>query len=166
MKIKLFVWLVEHKKILNWDNIRKRGILGPSRCQLCEGQEEIMEHLLNSCMFSSSLWDSFSFIFQQTDMDKNSICNTLTNWRKGFTDNEVLAIAWALFLSFIVWNVWKERNNQIFKEVKRTSQCIFELILKHLKETVSTIVRNILKNLPSGIDLRILCALGLQIISP
>jgi len=32
MKIKLFMWLVYHKRILTWDNIRKRGVLGPSRC--------------------------------------------------------------------------------------------------------------------------------------
>eukprot|EP00253_Pinus_taeda_P021775 PITA_21775 len=123
------MWLVQHRKILTWDNIRKRGILGPSRCQLCEAQEETMEHLLNSY-------------------------------------NEVLATNWALFPSFIVWNVWKERNNRISKDEKRTSHYIFELILKQLKETVSTIVRNLPKNPPSTTNLRILCELGLQGISP
>eukprot|EP00253_Pinus_taeda_P025758 PITA_25758 len=53
MKIKLFMWLVHHKKILTWDNIRKRGIMGPSRCQLCEAQEEIMEHILNNCTYTT-----------------------------------------------------------------------------------------------------------------
>jgi len=24
------------KKILTWENLRKRGVFGPSRCQLCE----------------------------------------------------------------------------------------------------------------------------------
>jgi len=36
MKIKLFMWLVHHKKIMTLENIRKRGVLGPFRCQLCE----------------------------------------------------------------------------------------------------------------------------------
>eukprot|EP00253_Pinus_taeda_P022800 PITA_22800 len=36
MKIKLFMWLVHHKENLTWDNIRKRGVMGPSICQLCE----------------------------------------------------------------------------------------------------------------------------------
>src|SRR5690606_7650277 len=40
MKIKLFMWLVHHKKILTWENIQKRGVLGPSRSQLCEAQED------------------------------------------------------------------------------------------------------------------------------
>jgi len=81
MKIKLFMRLVHHKKILAWDNIQKRGILGPSRCQRCEAQEETMEHLLNNCIFTFRLWDTFTTIFQQIDRDKGSIVNTLNNWR-------------------------------------------------------------------------------------
>eukprot|EP00253_Pinus_taeda_P030148 PITA_30148 len=64
MKIKIFMWLVHHKKILTWDNIRKRGVLGPSRCQLCEELEETMEHILNSFSYTTWLWDYFSNILQ------------------------------------------------------------------------------------------------------
>jgi len=76
MKIKLFMWLVQNRKILTWDNIRKRGVLGPSKCQqwstfstmehlLNNGaQEETLEHLLNNCTFTSRLWYSFDTIFQ------------------------------------------------------------------------------------------------------
>eukprot|EP00253_Pinus_taeda_P002045 PITA_02045 len=35
MKVKLFKWLVQQGKILTWDNLRKRGFVGPSRCHLC-----------------------------------------------------------------------------------------------------------------------------------
>eukprot|EP00253_Pinus_taeda_P035878 PITA_35878 len=140
MKIKLFMWLVLHRKILTWDNIRKRGVLGPSRCQLCEVQEETMEHLLNNCIFTSRLWDSFASIFQQSDRDIGSLFNTLTNWRKNFSDNEVLSSAWALTPCFIIWNVWKERNNRIFKNAKKSPQDLYDLILKQIKETVGTVV--------------------------
>jgi len=79
MKIKLFMWLVHHRKILTWDNIRKRGMLGPSRFQLCEAQEETMEHLLNSCIYTSRIWDFFASIFNQSDRDIDSITNTINN---------------------------------------------------------------------------------------
>jgi len=108
IKIKTFMWLVQHRKILTWDNIRKRGILGPSKFQLCEAQEEMMEHLLNNLIFTSSLWDSFATVFQQTDRDKGRIINTLNKWRRNFSDNEIIASAWAIVPSFIIWNVWKE----------------------------------------------------------
>lgn len=70
MKIKLFLWLFHHMKILTQDNIQRTGVLGPSRCQLCEAQEETMEHLLNDCILTSQLWDTFVTIFQQTNRDK------------------------------------------------------------------------------------------------
>lgn len=114
------MWLVLHKKILNWDNMRKRGVIGPSKCQLCEAQEETMEHILNSCTYTTWLWDSFYTIFQQTDRDKDSIINTLNKWRKSYSEYEILNLAWTFTPSFIIWNVWKERNKIIFKDEKTT----------------------------------------------
>eukprot|EP00253_Pinus_taeda_P034910 PITA_34910 len=166
IKIKLFMWLVQNRKILTWDNIRKRGVLGPSRCQLCEAQEETMEHLLNNCISTSRLWDSFATIFQQTDRDKGSIINTLNKWRRNFSDYEVLGSAWAITPGFIIWNVWKERKNRIFKNERRPSQCLSEQILKQLKETVGTIVCNLPKDPPSVAELRMLSELGLQGLIP
>eukprot|EP00253_Pinus_taeda_P008734 PITA_08734 len=94
-----------------------------------------MEHLLNNCIFTSTLWDSFATIIQQNDRDKGSIINSLNRWRRTFSGNEILSSAWAIMPSFIIWNVWKERNNRIFKNEKRSSQNLFERILKQIKET-------------------------------
>jgi len=41
--------------------------------------------------------------------------------------------------------VWKERNNKIFKELKTDSLSLVKLIIKQLKETVGTMVRNLPK---------------------
>lgn len=149
MKIKLFICLVHHKKILTWDNIRKKGMLGPSRCQLCEAEEEKMEHLLNSCIFTSRLWNFFATVFNQFDRDRDSITNTINNWRNNFSNYEILNTIWALLPSFIIWNVWKERNKRIFKEEKNASLRLLEHILKQVKEIVGTIVRDLPKNPPS-----------------
>jgi hypothetical protein len=48
-KISTFLWLVAHNNILTWDNLRKRGFIGPSWCQLCGQEEETQNHLLNLC---------------------------------------------------------------------------------------------------------------------
>jgi len=68
--------------------------------------------------------------------------------------------------SFIILNVWKERNNRIFKNEKKLSLYLFEQILKQLKEMVDTIARNIPKNPPSVTELRILNQLRLQGLTP
>jgi hypothetical protein len=46
-KIKMFEWLVLHNQILTWENLRKMGYIGPSRCHLCQAKEEKTNHLLD-----------------------------------------------------------------------------------------------------------------------
>lgn len=67
---------------------------------------------------------------------------------------------WALTPRFIIWNVWKERNKRIFKEGKTNPQKLYDLILKKIREIVSTTVRNIPESPPSIMELRTLRLLG------
>jgi len=161
MKIKLFMWLVYHRKILTWDNIRKRGVLGPSRCPLCGKQEETMEYLLNYCYFTSWLCDIFAKKFQQTDRDRGSIFKTLISWRGNFSEHEILNSAWTLTPSFIIWNVWKERYKRIFKEEKNPPHVLLEKILKQLKDTDGSTVCSHHINPPLDQERNILIQLGL-----
>eukprot|EP00253_Pinus_taeda_P024910 PITA_24910 len=67
---------------------------------------------------------------------------------------------------FIIWNTWKENNNKIFKEKKKSPLFLFDRILKHLQETVGYIAQNPPENPPSASEWRILCQLGLQSLIP
>jgi len=48
-KIALFSWLVGKERILTWDKIKKRGLLGPLKCSLCNKENETQDHILNNC---------------------------------------------------------------------------------------------------------------------
>ena len=93
MKIKMFIWLVVHRKILTWENLRKRGFVRPSKCHLCGLQEETTNHLLNMCEFTSSIWNWVASIFNQIDRKENDIMKTLKTWRKYFSENETINVA-------------------------------------------------------------------------
>ena len=80
--------------------------------------------------------------------------------------NEVLNRAWAFTPGFIIWNVWKEINQRIFKKEKANPQKLYDLILKQIREIVNTIVCNILETPPSKMELRTLRILGLHNIIP
>jgi len=129
MKIKLFIWLVQQKKILTWENLLKRGFVGPSKCPLCGLQEETMNHLLNLCPFTSTVWDWVASIFRHTDRDRLSITNALKNWRKNFSGNEIINKAWILVPGFVIWDVWKECNGKILKSKTSMPQHIITQIL-------------------------------------
>eukprot|EP00253_Pinus_taeda_P005372 PITA_05372 len=93
-----------------------------------------MEHLLNNYIFTSSLWDYFANIFQRSNSDRGCIFNTLNRWRNNCSGNEIHGTAWALTPSFIIWNVWKERNKRIFRNEKRSLHCLLKQTLTQLKE--------------------------------
>ena len=40
LKTILTFWLEMNNKLLNWENLRKRGFQGPSMCILCKSREE------------------------------------------------------------------------------------------------------------------------------
>jgi hypothetical protein len=41
IKIKLFCWLLLENKVLTWDNLQKKGGMGPSICMLCLSGRQI-----------------------------------------------------------------------------------------------------------------------------
>jgi len=100
-----------------------------------------MDHLLNLCLFTSTLSNGAASIFRQTDRDLSSIKSTLKKWRKIFSDNEIINKSWALVPGFLIWDVWKEHNNKIFN-IKGSSQNIIAQILRQLKETIGTLIKN------------------------
>ena len=56
LKAKLTLWMTLNNNILTWDNLQKRGWIGPSRCALCHSDEEIGSHLFNLCSYAESVW--------------------------------------------------------------------------------------------------------------
>eukprot|EP00253_Pinus_taeda_P015014 PITA_15014 len=71
----------------------------------------MMDHLLNLYPFTSTVWEWVASIFRHTDRDRLSIPNTLKNWKKKFSGNEIINKSWTLVPGFFIWDVWKEHIN-------------------------------------------------------
>lgn len=52
----LFAWLVFHNKNLTWDNLIKRGWIGPGICPFCFSAEEDNLHIFFHCRFAQQIW--------------------------------------------------------------------------------------------------------------
>jgi hypothetical protein len=109
-KITLFLWLMNHSSILTWDNLVRRGFAGPSICLLCGEAEETMNHLLNSCHYTTQIWDQVVLIMRTSDRCRDSILTTITEWRDQDFQSPLLNRVWQLLPGFILWKTWKERN--------------------------------------------------------
>eukprot|EP00253_Pinus_taeda_P031603 PITA_31603 len=101
-KIALFAWLVGKDRILTWDNIQKRGLLGPSKCSLCNKENETQNHILNNCWYAVKIWNET---------------------RK-------------LYVGFMIWFLWKERNQRIFLDKHIEPDEMWKGVLRAVKETI------------------------------
>ena len=118
----LCFWNVKHRSILTAENLKKRGLEGPSICPLCKKNEENLDHLLISCPFSREVWREAISLnlsnFSVTDL----IVDLFTNWAESspflLSKKALLKAAWMLILKFIIWKLWLERNNRLFRNME------------------------------------------------
>ncbi|CAN1127411.1 Putative ribonuclease H protein At1g65750 [Linum perenne] len=56
-RIKFFLWLVIHGRLLTNVARQKRKMTDNASCPLCDNTEETIEHVLRDCRFAKEVWD-------------------------------------------------------------------------------------------------------------
>lgn len=136
-KISKFLWLLCHKRILTWDNLRKKSFHGPSRCPNCNQQEETIQHLMYTCRLANKLWEKIEFRCQKRGKVIEVITNTIRNWTIEPYKSRLLNSLWKIIPGLLVWTLWKERNGCIFKNQCTPLDIIWHNFCNNLQETVA-----------------------------
>lgn len=117
-KMVFFSWLTFHNKNLTWENLKKRGWLGPGLCPLCSSAEEDNSHLFLLCKESRHIWlllekfYGFQFDPPSSIMDAFIWCSKqIVSWRSIFI--------------ITLWCLWRWRNDFIFKNKRSPLLDIF-----------------------------------------
>ena len=104
-KVDLFCWNVVHRSILTTENLRKRGLEGPSRCALCKNDEENIDHLLLSCSFSKEVWKEALTVNPPNFNVPELTADLFTRWVHcspfQLSKKDLLKSAWMLLPKFI-----------------------------------------------------------------
>jgi hypothetical protein len=112
-KHKFFAWLILHDRINTKDMLRRRHwqVTTDHTCVLCPTDAlEDWSHLFFECTFSVRIW-----IYLQIDWAQGSGPEMLKNTKRRFKG--------PCFVEIIIlacWNIWKQRNNKIFKNIQPT----------------------------------------------
>ena len=109
-----FSWLVLKERRFTRDYLKNRGLQGPTKYPPCVYEEENMNHLLEDCPFSFSLWDRGETIFCRSNKVEGQPDQTLKEWNMKEFKNRILRMIWVMFSGILSWVLWKERNNRIF----------------------------------------------------
>lgn len=118
----MFVWTLAHRSILIGENLQRRGWEGPSRCPLCTQEEETLDHLLLQCPYTKEVWQLALGLKPGTVALPQETNTLLWNWRSQcpfqVTKKAQLSTIWRTLPKFIIWKIWLERNNRLFREIK------------------------------------------------
>eukprot|EP00253_Pinus_taeda_P009559 PITA_09559 len=135
-KVSTFLWLLSKRRILTWDNLQKRGFIGPSRCPNCTLHLEPILHLMETYPLAIQLWEKVDQCNRRAGVRPGDIANTLRTWPKHPYHCPILNSLWNLIPGFLYWILWKERNNRVFNNSRRPIEILWLLLKKNLQETL------------------------------
>lgn len=122
-KIKHFIWLIVHNRLLtNLSRFSRHMGITPL-CQQCGTEEESVLHLLRDCQCISSIWQSRSPTFFSEQ-------NPFTWLRRHARDEDGMH-----FLA-IVWHIWRAPNLYIFEHKNLPVQAIQNQAHIYYQDTV------------------------------
>eukprot|EP00253_Pinus_taeda_P006105 PITA_06105 len=136
-KISTFLWLLSKKRILTWDNLIKRGFIGPSRCPNCNTNCETIYHLLEECTLAKQIWEKVEHCNMKAHPRMEDITANIRTWAKNPFKSRVLNSLWNILPGFIYWTLWKERNHRIFNSTARSLDDLWINLKKNIQETLA-----------------------------
>lgn len=115
-KCRFFLWLVAHNRCWTTDRLTRRGLPHPDQCPLCDQEDESINHLLVSCVFSRHFWylllrqvGLHSLSPQPSDIYFDSW------WEKASSATSGLILKGLNSLIVLgAWSIWNHRNRCVF----------------------------------------------------
>ncbi|CAN1807678.1 hypothetical protein LINPERHAP1_LOCUS25125 [Linum perenne] len=110
-------------RVLTLDNLQARGFQLPNRCVLCLSQEESVNHLFICCPFASHILGLISSKLSIPGPLPGEVQPLIEGWKVTNFGNPFRELQ-KVVLHCVLWNIWLERNNRIFREESVSPHCI------------------------------------------
>ncbi|GJV22742.1 hypothetical protein Tco_1375437 [Tanacetum coccineum] len=126
-------WLKTQDKLKAWDNVDPATMT----CSLCELQADSHEHLFFECNFSKHVWHRVKVIAGLPNSSDaiNSIMNDIIPFSMRRTSKRIAA---KLVVAASTYFIWQERNNRMFKKVKRSLDQVVDFIINSVRFKLMT----------------------------
>lgn len=73
MKILNFIWKLLHDSIPVFSILNSRGIAAPTRCLLCDDNDETINHLFLTCPFARAVWHGYTLGIRTSHLANASV---------------------------------------------------------------------------------------------
>ncbi|GJY63033.1 RNA-directed DNA polymerase, eukaryota, reverse transcriptase zinc-binding domain protein [Tanacetum coccineum] len=131
-------WLAIKGNPTTQDKIRKWGTYDMLACPLCINDIDLHNNLFFSCDYADRFWH---LVKRQIDVKSNgsnweAIVNEFATMKNG---NTIKSVIRRLCLAASIYLLWQERNNILFKYVKRRVDELFKSIFETVKIRLSSL---------------------------
>ena len=115
-KCRFFIWLVAHNRCWTADRLAKKGLNHPHRCPLCDQEDETMNHLLISCVFTRIFWYMLLRKFGLHALAPQPGLTSFLEWWKGAAEAVQGMVKKGLnsLIMLGAWKIWNLRNRCVF----------------------------------------------------
>jgi hypothetical protein len=121
LKIKIFMWLMQHDAILTKDNLIKRKWQGDKSCRFCR-MDESVTHLFFDCSLARYVWSLVALVIGADC--RPSTLDQFWEWCDRFLPrNKNIHM---VGLAVVCWTIWQTRNLVCFekKQVRSPTEII------------------------------------------
>ncbi|CAN1162405.1 Putative ribonuclease H protein At1g65750 [Linum perenne] len=112
-RIKHFLWLVAHERVLTNGERCRRHIAQDSSCYRCSGVQEDLLHVVRDCTLAREVWRSLFPVY----VVNNFFTEDLQVWLRNGLQAKNLNIPFDI----VIWLLWKARNEAVFEQISMTS---------------------------------------------
>lgn len=117
-RIRMFIWLVKHKKIPCNAERKKRHLTDYGNCLSCANAWEDTEHVIHKCLYARYVWAKL--MSNQALSRLDTLC--FSKWINTNVTSDVgtkFGKNWLAVFSITCWWLWQWRNDLVFNNVDR-----------------------------------------------
>ena len=133
-KCKFFMWLVAHNRCWTANHLAKKNLLHPECCPLCDQEEETIDHLLVSCVFTRQFW---LCVLQSVGLQALTpqLEVSFDDWWDA-ASNRVESQAKKGLNSIIIlgaWSIWIHRNRCVFDGIPPNLNGVLSVLIEEMR---------------------------------
>lgn len=140
-RIRSFIWLVKHDRIMCNAERKKRGFTSDERCIICGADKEDVDHTLRKCPIAEAVWTNINIGDKSGTSNPLDFNNWLTRNVTGTGDDQRSKKRKAR-CAITIWWIWKWRNDVIFNGTNRDVKDKVEWLHNQFKEVEGALERN------------------------
>ncbi|GJY44437.1 reverse transcriptase zinc-binding domain-containing protein [Tanacetum coccineum] len=131
LKHSFVLWIAVQSRLMTQDKVLVWKPNEIMKCAFCSQCPDSIEHLFFTCAYSKSIWDDMQMLLnRRLSHNWNNMIDESTRMA---TNNNIWSIMRRLVIGAVVYYIWQERNERLFKKQKRDVKILVQLVTETIK---------------------------------